>query len=172
MERRPEIPGYYFGTLHLSAKPFSQTTNATTDREKNKYFKIQPYHTTPANLIYSVQDVKRRKTRDDREKAQEVILRRQKGRLRRSVIFQEPLKGGILKREYGEPGLVDTGRIFAAGLVRQGRLSDIIRFVSGSDLLFDIDPRPDLGHSLVDVRVGMLILLFLRFFFQRNIIKL
>ncbi len=91
-----------------------------------------------------------------------MALRRQKGRLRRAAIFQEPLKGGILKREHGGPGLVDTGRVFAAGLVRQGCLADMIHYVSGSDLLFDIDHRPDLGHSLVDVRIGMVAILLPR----------
>jgi hypothetical protein len=128
------------------------------DNEKKKYFKIQASSAAPSSSAYSAQDVKRRKTRDQMSEARSLGLARQKGRIRRSKVTEEPLAGGLLEREHGRllhERSLDTAQILAGGLVPQGCLSSLMQFSECSDPLFDIDHRTDLGHSTVDVRIGM-----------------
>jgi hypothetical protein len=81
-------------------------------------------------------------------------MARQKGRIRKSGVLQEPLAGGFLAREQGESASLDDASIYARGLVPQGFLTSLMQFYWCSDPLFDIDHRPDLGPSMVDVRIG------------------
>jgi len=62
--------------------------------------------------------------------------------------------GGFLAREYGQADL-DTPRIYAAGLVQQGYISQMVQFSACSDPLFALGHRPDLGPGLVDLWIGI-----------------
>jgi len=150
-----EIPGYYYGECFMKYDLCSNI-NISLDKEKNKYFKIQASHTAPASSAYSSHDVKRRKTRDERASTQEVALRKRRGRIRRSKIFEVPIVGGLLMREYGRPNL-DMGHVFSSGLVQRGHS---LKVTISSEALFHIDHRSDLSPGAVDITTGMLALSF------------
>jgi hypothetical protein len=96
-----------------------QSANPAQDKEKKKYFKIQ--NNSPASSAYSSQDVKRRKTRDEKNEERAEEAARQRGCIRRSRILEAPLAGQILSRELGQCGRLDAAQIFSQGLVPQGR---------------------------------------------------
>ncbi|RDL38246.1 uncharacterized protein BP5553_02586 [Venustampulla echinocandica] len=130
MDRPPlDIPGYYY------------------DKEKKKYFKIQSG--SPASAAYSSQDVKRRKTRDEKTEATAFAIARQKGRIHRPKLLREPLTGGILAREQGQ-GTLRAPDACARGLVAQGS----VPLVTFEDPMFAINHRPDLGPSRLNIRVA------------------
>ena len=123
------------------------------DKEKNKYFKVQPSGTAPANAAYSSHDVKRRKLRDVRINARELAAARQQGRIKRSQLLAEPLCGGMLARENDEVKL-DTAQIIARGFVPQGRMFTPMDFRQCSTPVFEVVYRPELGHSMSDIYIG------------------
>lgn len=137
--------------------PPSSTANALQDKEKRKYFKIQASGSAPASSSYSNQDVKRRKLRDEREAATAREEQRQKGRIRHPRILEEPLTGGILRRECGH-GNLDSAKIFAGGLVRRGYVPQppVNPPDRESSPMFTVSHRPDLGPCVVDVAGGKL----------------
>lgn len=168
MDRRPvaDIPGYYYGGTNISTLLSKQFSNASTDTEKQKYFKIQASSTAPSSSAYSSHDVKRRKTRDQRAEAREVIATRQKGRLRRSDLSQDFLYGGLVERALGRQVGINTAEIYAAGMVRQGRLRDLERFEYCGAPLFDVQVPTGLDSPIVDMTMGMNSLVFANFYFS------
>lgn len=148
----PQIPGYYYGIIPCYSIEFDVNTNL--DTEKKKYFKIQPNHTAPSSAAYSASDVKRRKTRDEAAAAQHALQSRQKGRIRRSTVLEDPLLGGSLGRCQGRRATLDTTQIFGSGLIPQGALPSMNQFGPCSDPFFDVQYRDDLPGGLVDVRMG------------------
>lgn len=108
------------------------------DKEKKKYFKIQ--HPSSANAAYSSHDAKRLKLDEEREKAEEVALKKQHGRIKQSMILENPSLGGLLYRSFGQPR-IDVAGIFAAGLVKQGHIPSSRGFNNNS--IFAIDPRAE-----------------------------
>lgn len=123
------------------------------DKEKKKYFKIQPNGGAPASSAYSSQDVKRRKTRDERAEARALGIALQRGRIKRSKVMAAPLAGGLLNRENGQ-GSLDVAQVLAEGLVPQGYISAMMQFSSCSSPLFAFGHRPDLGPSISDLWIG------------------
>jgi len=114
-----DIPGYYYGKSRIKGLALYNLLIRHKDKEKKKYFKIQ--NNSPASSAYSSQDVKRRKTRDEKneERAEEAF--RQRGRIQRSKILDAPLAGQILSRELGQYGRLDAAHVYSRGLVPQGR---------------------------------------------------
>lgn len=142
---------------HRLRHPPSSVADTLLDKEKRKYFKIQASGSAPANSAYSNQDVKRRKLRDERDAATAREKQRQKGRIRHPRILEEPLTGGILRRECGH-GNVDSAKVFAGGLVRRGYVpqAPVNPLDQESSPMFTICHRPDLGACVVDVAGGKL----------------
>jgi hypothetical protein len=133
--------------------PEFSLTHTLLDQDKKKYFKIQPSSAGPASSVYSSQDVKRRKLRDEKEAKAARDHAREKLRIQQSKLLTEPLIGGALQREYGNDGL-EPAKILAGGLVRQGHvLIDEVRVAGGSGM-FTIIYRPDIGPSVIDFRLG------------------
>ncbi|KAE9372054.1 hypothetical protein N431DRAFT_544817 [Stipitochalara longipes BDJ] len=127
-----EIPGYYY------------------DKEKKKYFKIQPSGVAPPTSAYSQQDVKKRKLNDEKAASRALAIARERGRIKRSEILSKSLAGVLLARENGQDGL-DTAQVFAGGLVSQGYISAMMQFSSCSAPIFAFGHRPDLGSSISDL---------------------
>jgi hypothetical protein len=123
------------------------------DKERKKYFKIQPNGGAPASSAYSSQDVKRRKTRDERAEARALGIVRQRGRIKRSKMMANSFAGGLLSRESGH-GSLDTAQVLAEGLVPQGYISSLTQFSACSSPLFVFSHRPDLGPSISDLWIG------------------
>ncbi|KAH9217233.1 hypothetical protein DL95DRAFT_522175 [Leptodontidium sp. 2 PMI_412] len=122
------------------------------DQDKQKYFKIQPSSAGPASSVYSSQDVKRRKLRDEKEAKAARDQARQKHRIQQSKLLTEPLIGGALQREYGNDGL-EPAKILAGGLVRQGHVLIDEGRVAGGSGMFTIVYRPEIGSSVIDFRL-------------------
>jgi hypothetical protein len=123
------------------------------DKEKKKYFKIQPNGGGPVSSAYSSQDVKRRKTRDERAEARALGIARQRGRIKRSKMMANSFAGGLLSRESGH-GSLDNAQVLAEGLVPQGYISSMMQFSACSSPLFAFGHRPDLGPSISDLWIG------------------
>jgi hypothetical protein len=103
--------------------------------------------------------VKRRKTCDDQEEARVLQLKKERGRIKRSKILETPLTGGTLRRECGQNrGFLDGPAIVAGGLVKRGYISPQI--LNGpapwrsSDYLFNVNQRPNIEDSIIDVQIG------------------
>lgn len=143
-----DIPGYYFGKSNNHDTSVAKLSNTSIDKEKKKYFKIQ--RGSPASVAYSAQDVKRRKTREEKSDEAQLAIDRQKGRIRRSKGLTESLAGGILAREQGKGALQST-EVYARGLLAQGHLP----LANVRDPLFIVEYRPDLGPSRLTVGIGM-----------------
>jgi hypothetical protein len=79
---------------------------------------------------------------------------RQRGRIKRSKVFEKALIGGQLERSHGRLSNIDGSLIYADGLIEQGSLSPLAQFSICHDPLFDIEHRADLGDGIVDVRMG------------------
>lgn len=126
------------------------------DKEKKKYFKIQSSGAAPPSSAYSQQDIKKRKLNDAKAESRALTIARERGRVKRSKILSEPLAGGLLARENGQDGL-DTAQVLAGGLVSQGYISAMMQFSSCSAPLFAFGHRPDLGPSISDLWIGMLL---------------
>jgi len=149
-----EIPGYYYGIAAALCFFYVRAlTWKRADKEKKKYFKVQASSTAPPTSSYSSQDVKRRKTRDERAEARALGMVRRKGCIQRSKVLEAPSAGGFLAREHGQGGL-DGAQVFVGGLAPQGYIPSMLQFSSCSDPLFTMDHRPDLGPSMVDLRIG------------------
>jgi hypothetical protein len=142
-----EIPGMYYGNLPQVPTSPQTYTNLYIDQQKGKYFKIQA--NAPSKAAYSSYDIKRRKLEDVRTKAVADEKARQRGRIRRPM--QEPLSSGVLAREYGNKGCLDSPRIFAKGLVFQGYSSD--ESWQSFNFIFGVQERSDLGPGMINLRV-------------------
>ncbi|KAH8674771.1 hypothetical protein BGZ60DRAFT_526722 [Tricladium varicosporioides] len=128
MKEIQQIPGYYY------------------DPEKGKYFKIQP--SSSATSSYSIQDVKRRKTRDENIVAEVAAIASQKGRIRKSVLLGRPLSGAFLAREMYQRqnrGGLPTAEILASGYVPN------IKLELECPPLFAISPRRNADSSTINV---------------------
>ncbi|KAG9228952.1 hypothetical protein BJ875DRAFT_388378 [Amylocarpus encephaloides] len=93
----PQLPGYYY------------------DEEKKKYFKQQVG--TPGNSVYSSENIKRRKLREEHTKAESVKAAARRGRIKRSAILTQGINGQHLSREHGKTDHVTLSNSFAASLV-------------------------------------------------------
>ncbi|PMD38873.1 hypothetical protein L207DRAFT_530339 [Hyaloscypha variabilis F] len=127
-----DIPGYYY------------------DKDKKKYFKIQPSGATPPTSIYSQQDIKKRKLTEEKAASRALTIARERGRIKRLKILSKSLAGGLLAREIGQDG-PDAAQILADGLVSQGYISAMMQFSSCSAPIFAFGHRPDLGASTSDL---------------------
>lgn len=75
--------------------------------------------------------------------------------------MKHTLAGGLVERAHGRSVGMDAAQIFAAGMLPQGCLSGMPQFFDCGYPLFDIEHRTDLGPSMVDVRMGMLMFVVL-----------
>ncbi len=95
---------------------------ASADEEKKKYFKIEKSNTAPSGAAWSSDNVKKRRLED--EEAVKAIrhMTLDKCRITRASIFDHPITGGFLDREFGRlrPDVVQAS--FAQGLVDKGKL--------------------------------------------------
>jgi hypothetical protein len=151
-----EIPGYYYGTTLIS-RPSRDIycTYKMADKEKKKYFKIQPRSTAPASAAYSSHNVKRRRLKDEQEAAAAKIVKRQQNQIRRCRLLEAPLAGGILAREqsYGSQN-VDSASIYAGGLVNRGSMGWRHNSDRVCSHLWAIGPRLNISPGMIDVYSG------------------
>jgi hypothetical protein len=128
------------------------------DKEKKKYFKVQPAGAAPPSSAYSRQDIKKRRFDDAKAASEALAKARERHRVKRSKLLSQPLIGGLLVREYGQDDGLDSAQILAGGLVSQGYISAMMQFSSCSAPLFAFGHRPDLGPSISDLWIGKLLL--------------
>jgi hypothetical protein len=125
------------------------------DKVKKKYYKIQASSAAPATSAYSSHDIKRRKLEDERSEALALRMARQKGRIQRSGALQSsPLSGLLAGEKVNSP--LDAANTFVGGLVEQGSFHDPDSMPGHCSPLFDVEPRPDINSSRVDLRIGKL----------------
>ena len=149
-----DIPGYYYGPLLPMFPPSSdKKSKIFLDKDKKKYFKIQPSGATPPTSIYSQQDIKKRKLTEEKAASRALTIARERGRIKRLKILSKSLAGGLLAREIGQDG-PDAAQILADGLVSQGYISAMMQFSSCSAPIFAFGHRPDLGASTSDLWIG------------------
>jgi hypothetical protein len=116
MEPR-EIPGFYYGKVFYPGG-IKHQANSPTDPDKKKYFKVDKK--APATAAYSTESVKRRKLEHEQARKALLIEGHKKKQVRKSSSLQDPLLGGLLARELGNPRkdlLVDC---WARGLCQKG----------------------------------------------------
>ena len=150
-----DIPGFFYGikthqcfTLYLY--PYLMPGK---DKVKKKYFKIQASSAGPAGAAYSSQDIKRRKLEDERTEALALGMAQQKGRIQiSSGLWKSPL-GGLLPTEKVHSRL-NAAHTLTAGLVEQGCFHNPESIPPHYSPLFDVEPRPDIDSSRVDIRIG------------------
>lgn len=129
-----EIPGYYY------------------DKLKKKYFKVQTSSAAPASSAYSSLDIKRRKLEDERSEALALGIARQKGLIQRSSGLRNSPLSELLAGENVHSHR-DVAQTFVAGLAEQGCFHDSDSMPCSCSPLFDIEPRPDIDSSRVDIRI-------------------
>ncbi|KXX75999.1 WD repeat-containing protein 21 [Madurella mycetomatis] len=81
MQRK--IPGYFY------------------DNAKRRYFRIENDRTAPAGAAWSLQNVKRRISEEEKDAARQERLRRNRWRVKRATVWRAPLLGAMLAREAG-----------------------------------------------------------------------
>ncbi len=128
--------------------------NHDLDKEKNRYFKIQPGSSSVAT--YSSHDIKKRKLRDEKQESAELDQKKQQGRIQRSRILNVPSVGGLLRRSSSAeiPNVsFDASPILARGLVEQGHIPSRAMFTT--DSLFTVIPQPGRPGMQSEVWIGM-----------------
>jgi len=129
------------------------SSDVSVDKEKKKYFKIQPSGATVFTSAYSQQDIKKRKLNEEIAASRALAISRERGRIKRSKILSNSLAGSLLARETGKDEL-DAAQVLAGGLVSQGYISAMMQFSSCSAPIFAFGHRPDLGPSISDLWIG------------------
>ena len=144
-----QIPGFYYGKWHCTSVLI--TYWPVLDSEKKKYFAIQAH--APASTAYSAQDVKRRKTRDERTASKALQELSRKGRIQPSKVLAEPLAGDFLEREYGGVGRgIRASNIIARNLTSQGKIYSLqYDFRSTNSVLFSVEYH----EAKSNIRLGM-----------------
>lgn len=125
------------------------------DKLKKKYFKVQTSSAAPASSAYSSLDIKRRKLEDERSEALALGIARQKGLIQRSSGLRNSPLSELLAGEKVHSHR-DVAQTFVAGLAEQGCFHDPDSMPCSCSPLFDIEPRPDIDSSRVDIRIGKL----------------
>lgn len=121
-----EIPGYYFGTKRPSRHnpsphlPRPQKLTCPPDKEKNRYFKIQPGSVAPANAAYNADNVKKRKFEEKKATASRKRQEKTKHQIKRASLFGDPLSGARLLREFGSLDLELPVKTWTSGLREKG----------------------------------------------------
>jgi hypothetical protein len=139
---------------HPLCVSFVNNTKLLLDPLKNKYFAVQKG--APESAAYSSQDVKRRRLNEERSMREAAQAKRQILRIRHAQILENQFSSGFLLREQGQTHSFNVSNIFASGLIPQPEIhAPESQFPALRNPLFAIEPRRDLGASIVDFQIGM-----------------